>query len=297
MPPLVVNPRCLGGRIYTFRSETCQLPTNVIRQFFDSKQRVSVINAGDCRFYRLSELVVRMPGDTLGDVASLLEETLNVHRSVKQVVLCTKDGVVVAAVSREGEVDSKILATVSAALVYGGSSVLTHMKENVPTHLVHTTTIERILTIVQPHYQLVVVVSRGDDAGLEINQLVPTLQSLATRMELVMGSTRDFGKQTMLGRIVEQIPEVTQAILLTVEGLPLGSVGFSEEIEVAGIIGSLYANGLTYSDVTHTISIDTQSVKLVITRVDETRLLAVVCRGPDPDEIAQKIRLVLDGAI
>ena len=238
-----------------------------------------------------------MPGDTLGDVASLLEETLNVHRSVKQVVLCTKEGVVVAAVSREGEVDSKILATVSAALVWGGSSVLTHLKENVPTHLVHTTTIERILTIVQPHYQLVVVVSRGDDAGLEISQLVPTLQSLATRMELVMGSTRDFGKQTMLGRIVEQIPEVTQAILLTIEGLPLGSVGFSEEIEVAGIIGSLYANGLTYSDVTHTISIDTQSVKLVITRVDETRLLAVVCRGPDPDEIAQKILLVLDGAI
>ena len=238
-----------------------------------------------------------MPGDTLGDVASLLEETLNVHRSVKQVVLCTKEGVVVAAVSREGEVDSKILATVSAALVWGGSSVLTHLKENVPTYLVHTTTIERILTIVQPHYQLVVVVSRGDDAGLEISQLVPTLQSLATRMELVMGSTRDFGKQTMLGRIVEQIPEVTQAILLTVEGLPLGSVGFSEEIEVAGIIGSLYANGLTYSDVTHTISIDTQSVKLVITRVDETRLLAVVCRGPDPDDIAQKILLVLDGAI
>ncbi len=250
------------------------------------------------RVYEIKcKLVVRMPGDTLGDVASLLEETLKVHRSVKQVVLCTKEGVVVAAVSREGEVDSKILATVSAALVWGGSSVLTHMKENVPTHLVHTTTIERILTIVQPHYQLVVVVSRGDDAGLEISQLVPTLQSLATRMELVMGSTRDFGKQTMLGRIVEQIPEVTQAILLTVEGLPLGSVGFSEEIEVAGIIGSLYANGLTYSDVTHTISIDTQSVKLVITRVDETRLLAVVCRGPDPDEIAQKILLVLDGAI
>jgi predicted regulator of Ras-like GTPase activity (Roadblock/LC7/MglB family) len=237
-----------------------------------------------------------MPGDTLGDVASLLEETLKVHRSVKQVVLCTKEGVVVAAVSREGETDSKILATVSAALVWGGSSVLSHMKENVPTHLVHTTTIERILTIVQPHYQLVVVVSRGDDAGLELAQLVPIFQSLATRMELVMGSTRDFGKQTILGRIVEQVPDITQAILLTVEGLPLGSVGFSEEIEIAGIIGSLYANGLTYSDVTHTISVDTQSVKLVITRVDETRLLAVVCRGPEPDEIAQKIRLVLDGA-
>ncbi len=246
---------------------------------------------------RLSELVVRLIGDTLGEVASLLEETLKVHRSVKQVVLCTKEGVVVAAMSREGEADSKTLATVSAALIWGGSSVLTHMKEDLPTHLVHTTSIERVLTIVQPHYQLVVVLTRADDAGLNLSQLVSSFQSLATRMELVMGSTRDFGKQTILGRIVEQIPEVTQAILLTVEGLPLGSVGFGEEIEVSGIIGSLYANGLTYSDVTHTISVDTKSVKLIITRVDEARILAVVCRGPDSDDIAQRVRLVLDTSV
>ncbi|MHA1576464.1 MAG: hypothetical protein ACTSU3_03810 [Candidatus Thorarchaeota archaeon] len=238
-----------------------------------------------------------MPGDTLGDVASLLEETLEVHRSVKQVVLCTKEGVIVAALSRAGEADSKVLATVSAALVYGGSSVLSHIKEAHPSHLVHTTSIERILTIVQPHYQLVVVLTRADDAGVNLNKIVIAFQSLATRMELVMGSTRDFGKQTILGRIVEQIPEVTQAILLTVEGLPLGSVGFSDEIEVAGIIGSLYANGLTYSEVTHTISVDTNSVKLVITRVDETRLLAVVCRGPDPEEIANNVRFVLDSGV
>jgi len=93
------------------------------------------------------------------------------------------------------------------------------------------------------------------------------------------------------------LPEVTQAILLTVEGLPLGSVGFSEAIEVSGMIGSLYANGLTYSDVTHTISIDTTNLKLIITRVDETRILAVVCRGPDPDEISQRVRQVLDTTI
>jgi predicted regulator of Ras-like GTPase activity (Roadblock/LC7/MglB family) len=238
-----------------------------------------------------------MAGDTLGEVASLLEEALNVHRSVKQIVLCTKEGVVVAAVSRDGDADAKVLATVSAALVWGGSSTLTHLKHQPPTHLIHTTSIERILTIIQPHYQLVIVLTRADDAGLNLHQLVPAFQSLATRMELVMGSTRDFGEQTILGKIVEEVPEVTQAILLTVEGLPLGSVGFNDAIEVAGMAGSLYANGLTYSDVTHTISIDTPGLKLVITRVDESRLLAVVCRGPDPDIIAQKVRLVLDTAV
>ncbi|TFG32167.1 hypothetical protein EU527_10810 [Candidatus Thorarchaeota archaeon] len=235
-----------------------------------------------------------MPGDTLGEVASLLEETLKVHRSVKQVVLSTKEGVVVAAVSREGDADSKVLATVSAALLWGGSSTLSHLKQSRPTHIIHTTSIERILTIVQPHYQLVIVMSRADDAGINLVSLIPTFQSLATRMELVMGSTRDFGKQTILGMIVENIPEVTQAILLTVEGLPLGSVGFGDEIEVSGLIGSLFANGLTYSEVTHTISVDNERLKLIITRVDESRLLAVVCRGSNAEEIANKVQHVLD---
>ncbi|TFH00198.1 MAG: hypothetical protein E4H14_19930 [Candidatus Thorarchaeota archaeon] len=238
-----------------------------------------------------------MPGDTLGEVASLLEEALKVHRSVKQIVLCTKEGVVVAAVSKEGDTDPKILATVSAALVWGSSSTLSHLKHSRPTHLLHTTSIERVLTIIQPHYQLVAVLSRADDAGLNLSQLIPTFQSLATRMELVMGSTRAFGEQTILGKIIEQIPEVTQAVLLTVEGLPLGSVGLNDAIEISGMIAALYANGLTYSDVTHTISVDTPSLKLVITRVDESRLLAVVCGGPDSDEIAQKIRLVLDTTV
>ena len=245
-------------------------------------------------FFLLPALVVRMPGDTLGEVANLLEEALKVHRSVKQIVLCTKEGVVVAALSREGDADAKVLATVSAALVWGGSSTLTQLKHSLPTHLVHTTSIERILTIIQPHYQLVIVLSRADDAGLSLDEYIPTFQSLATRMELVMGSTRDFGEQTLLGKIVEQVPEVTQAILLTAEGLPLGSVGFNDAIEISGMIGSLYANGLTYSDVTSTISIDTPDLKLIIIRVDETRLLAVVCKGPNPEEIAKRVQSVLD---
>jgi len=242
-------------------------------------------------------VVNKMAGDTLGEVASLLEETLKVHRSVKQVVLCTKEGVVVAAVSRSGDVDSKTLATVSAALLWGGSTALSHLKQTRPAHIIHITKIEKILTIVQPHYQLVIVMSRADDAGINLTSLVPTFQSLATRMELVMGSTRDFGKQTILGMIVEQIPEVTQVILLTIEGLPLGSVGFGNDIEISGLLSSLFANGLTYSDMTHTVSIDTEAMKLVITRVDESRLLAVVCRGPNPEEIANKVQHVLDGAV
>jgi len=246
---------------------------------------------------RNNALVDAMPGETLREVATLLEETLKVHRSVKNAVLCTKEGVVVAAVARGGEIDPRIIATVSSALVWGGKSALHHLKSPGPTHLVHTTSIERILTIVQPHYHLIIIISRADDAGLNLDPLIPAFQSIATRMELVMSSTSAFGKQTILGRIVEEIPEVTQGALLTVDGLPLGSVGFKDEVEVAALIGGLFANGLTYSEVTDSISVDTAGLRLLITRVDETRLLAVVCPGPNPDDVAQKVRLILDGAV
>ncbi len=238
-----------------------------------------------------------MPGETLGEVATLLEETLKVHRSVKNAVLCTKEGVVVAAVARGSEVDSRVVATVSSALVWGGASALTHIKTSSPTHLIHTTTIERILTIVQPHYHLVVIISRADDAGLNLESLITAFKSLATRLELVMSSTIAFGKQTIIGSIVEEVPEITQCVLLTIEGLPLGSVGFKDEVEVAGLMGSLFANGLTYSNVTNSISVDSEAMKLLIIRVDESRLLAVVCPGHNSDEIAQKVRLLLDGEI
>ena len=237
-----------------------------------------------------------MPGETLGEVATLLEEALKVHRSVKNAVLCTQEGVVVAAVARGGEIDPRIIATVSSALVWGGNTALSHLKTSSPTHVIHTTVIERILTIVQPHYHLVVIISRADDAGLNLEPLIPAFQSLATRMELVMGSTAAFGKQTILGTVVEEIPEVTRGVLLTIDGLPLGSVGFKDEVEVAALISSLFANGLTYSEVTDTISVDTPGTRLLITRVDDARLLAVVCPGQNPNEIAQKVRLLLDGA-
>ncbi|MGQ4912285.1 MAG: hypothetical protein ACP6KW_08975 [Candidatus Thorarchaeota archaeon] len=238
-----------------------------------------------------------MADETLSEVASLLEQTLKVHRSVKKAILSTKEGVVVASVSREGDMDPRMLATVSAALVWGSMSTLNQLDESGPSYLVHTTSIERILVIVQPHYQLVVVLSRADDAGLNLEPLVTSFQSIATHMELVMSSTHTFGKQTILGSIVESIPEVSQAILLTCEGLPLGSVGFANETEVAGLVGALFANGLTYSDSTESITVESNGLKLIITRVDESRLLAVVCRGPRSSEIAQKVRRILDGAM
>lgn len=235
-----------------------------------------------------------MPRDTLQDITTLLEEALEVHRSVRCVVLSTKEGVVVAALSREEEFDAPVLATVSAAIVWGATTTLGQLGRGRPTHILHDTKIEKILTVIQPHYHLVVLISRADDAGIDVANLLPDFQSLATRMELVMGSTSTFGSQTILGQIVEEFSDITQALLLTTEGLPLGSVGFENHVEVAGLASSIFSNGLTFSKATNTITIGLEQVRLMVTKVDEQRLLVVVCRGLNAEELCVKVKLLLE---
>ena len=232
---------------------------------------------------------------TLAEVATLLEETLEIHKSVTHVVLSTKEGVVVASVCRENEMDSKIISTVAAALVWAGATALDSIGSSSPAYLVHSTAIERIITILQPNYLLAVIISKANDAGLDLSKILPTLQSLATRMELVMGSTSTFGQQTTLGRIVEELPEITQTMLLTQEGLPLGSVGFENTIELAGLASSIFSNGLTFSEQTEYISFAAGTTELMVVRVDENRLLLVACRDQNPAELASKVRNILDG--
>lgn len=230
-----------------------------------------------------------MAGDMLAQVADLLEETLQVHKAVKNAVLCTREGVVVAAVSKHEDIDPRLLATVSAALAWAGNSALGHIDQSTPSHLIHSTRIENILTILQPHYQLVVVVTRGNDLSFDVSKHLPELQSLATRIELLMSSHSEFSKETLLGNIVEAIPEITQVMLLTLDGLPLGSVGFDDEVEIAGLIGSIFANGLTFSDSTEYIFVNSEKTDFLVYQVDEKRLLAVVCHGPHPDDLARKV--------
>jgi len=189
--------------------------------------------------------------------------------------------------------DARLLATVSAALTWAGATALGNIGNPSPTALVHSTRIERIVTLLQPNYQLVIVVSRADDADLDFPASIPSFQSIATRMELVMSSTSAFGQQTILGRVLEKIPEITQAMLLTEEGLPLGSVGLDHSIEMAGLASSIFSNGLTFSDETEYITFTSGNTELMVTRVDETRLLLVVCRGEDPENLATMVREVL----
>jgi predicted regulator of Ras-like GTPase activity (Roadblock/LC7/MglB family) len=238
-----------------------------------------------------------MPGEILGEVANLLEEALNSHSSIRAVVLCTREGVVVASVSRDDEIDPTLLSTVSAALVWASITTMGNVGSAKPTYLIQSTPVVRILTVLQHHFQLVVVISRADDSGILLEKLVPNFQSIGTRVEILMSSREGFKTGTVLGRIVEAIPDISQAMVLTSEGLPISSVGFQNDIEMAALIGSIFANGLTYSDLTDTIYISSNENNVIVQRIDEQRLLAVVCKGDDSEKVCVQVRNIIENGV
>ena len=235
--------------------------------------------------------------ETLREITDLLEETMAVHKSVRSSVLSTKEGIVVAAASKDDHLDPYVIATVNAALVWAGTTTFEHLDRLVPTYLLHSTPIEQILTILQPHYQLIIVVSKADDEGFNLIESIPTFQSIATRMELVMAASGGTEREFILEKVVESIPEITKAMLVTLDGLPVNSVGFEGHIEIAGLIGSIFANGLTFSEKTESITINSDKISLFIIKVDEQRLLVVVLPSPKYVSLCQKIKKLIQDTL
>ncbi|MHA1960219.1 MAG: hypothetical protein ACW99U_08315 [Candidatus Thorarchaeota archaeon] len=234
-----------------------------------------------------------MAGDTLTQVTGLLKEALDVHGSVMHVVLSTGEGVVVAAVSREEEIGPHILSTVSAAITWAGTTILSQMSSDHPLQYQHSTEKHLILSLIQTNYQLVVVFEKHKKYEDTVGDSLSTLQSLATRIELVMGSSPEFRDESILGRIVKAIPEIGQAMLITAEGMPVRSVGFGDQTETAALAGSMFANGLTLSQTTDWLLMNTNDVNLFISRVDDARLLVVVVRGEESAGVIQRIKSFL----
>ncbi len=234
-------------------------------------------------------MVLAMPEDTLAQIAGLLEEAINVHECVRNIVVCTTEGVVVAAVSKDERIEPSMLATVSAALMWASQSALHHVGGSLPTHLIHDTRLERILVLLQPHYQLVLVLSKSVEAGFNLEEALPVFHSVATRVEILIGSSETLKHEDLLGTVVTAIPEIKEAMLVTLDGLPLATVGFKEHIEVAALAGSIFANGLTYSGHTRSISISADRVNFIVLKVDDNRLLVAVCRGDDPASLCKKL--------
>ncbi|UCE09560.1 MAG: hypothetical protein JSW61_11390 [Candidatus Thorarchaeota archaeon] len=238
-----------------------------------------------------------MAGETLTQVTGLLQDVLDIHEYVNHVVLSTKEGVVVAAVARKEEISPHILSTVAAAITWAGASMLTQVGSERPMQYHHSTDKHLILSLIQDNYQLVVVFEKHYGFEKVIDDNLPVLQSLATRVELLMGSSPEFREETILGKIVKAIPEISQAMLITSEGMPVGSVGFRNQIEAAALAGSMFANGLTLSQTTDWLVMNTNEVRLIIARVDDARLLVVIARGDASARVVQRIKDFLDAGI
>ncbi|MHA1636918.1 MAG: hypothetical protein ACTSUB_02780 [Candidatus Thorarchaeota archaeon] len=219
-----------------------------------------------------------MASDTLAEVTNLLEETLNLDKTIQSVVLCSREGVVVASVSQIDTFNPGMLATISAAMAFASTSTISLIGESKPTYIQLCTSIERIILIVQPKYQLVVI-SSLDQPDSVVDKLIAKLESIAVRVEILMGGHGLFSGETILEKIVKVIPEIKQAMILTNEGLPVEAVGIEKSIEMGALIGSIYANGLTYSQGTDSISISGDNITILLNRIDETRLLVVLFRG------------------
>lgn len=238
-----------------------------------------------------------MAGEILAEVANLLEDALQLHSSLRGVILCTREGVVVASLSRDETIDPTILSTISAALVWASTTTMENISGHKPTHLIHDAGVNRVLIVLQHQYQLVNVISKADDAGLTIIDLIESLHAIGTRIEILMRSTKSFGSGTILGKIVEAIPSVSQAMVLTTEGLPIGSIGVKNDIEVAALLGSIFANGLTYSQSTDGIVIGSKELDIIIQKLDDKRLLAVVLKGEEPEKISERIKEIVQAGI
>ncbi len=225
-------------------------------------------------------------------VTELLGTALESHVAIKDAVLCTQEGVIVAAASKHQDLDPRIIATVSAAIAWVGRTTLEKVTASTPTHVTLVTPHNQVLILVQANYYIILVISNDESTPFVLSEHIQLLKSLAAQIELLMTTDPEFVTANILGRVVQSIPGVIGVMLLTIDGLPLGSVGFEDDIEIAGLVGSLFANGLTFSKHTDHILLESETNNLLIVRVDEKRLLAVTYRNGTPDTCEQIIDTV-----
>lgn len=233
-------------------------------------------------------LVITMTEEILAKVAQLLQDVLENDETIDHVVLCTNEGIVVAAVSRVADVDPNMLSTISAAINSAGVTTLNQIGLERPEYLVHVMEGRTVLTVIQSYFSIVTVYNANPmQAGFR--EKIAGLNSVLLRVELLFSSHKELREESLLARILTISPQIKHALLLTVDGLPLGSVGFEDTVKLAGLISSIFANGMTLSMDTEVLSIGHGSGQLMITKIDDTRLLAVLISDPHFDEVYSKI--------
>ncbi len=241
--------------------------------------------------------VFEMTLETLGEVASWLQELLESDTRIIHVILSTNEGIVVTAVSKQPGLDPQILSTVSAAINSASSTTLNQIGAPSPEYLIHTMSDQTVITVIQSYFSLIVVYGIEFHSSMQIETIVAQLNSLLLRIELLISSSTNLSEESLLTRILAVSPKIKHALLLTADGLPLSSVGFGDTIKLAGLVSSIFANGMTLSMDTEILSIGYESGRLIIIKIDDSRLLAVLCSEPGCDDVVYKIQTFLETSI
>ncbi len=234
--------------------------------------------------------------DTLSRLYTLLSESLDIHPGITNAILSTREGAVVASVSRVSETDPRLLATVTAATLWAGNNILSKIRATEMEYLLQVTETETVLTVIQSHYCMTFVFEQTRDQ-LDIPSILSHLRSIVTRVELIMATERGPPVERLIDNLVKNILQITQAILLTQDGLPLSSVGLKNETETAAQIASIFANSRTFSESTSHTIISSQNIDLLIVRIDDNRLLAVICKGNSGMQIIDSVLQVVNSSL
>ena len=180
----------------------------------------------------------------------------------------------------------------SAALFWAGTTALSYLSESKATYFSIETPDDRIIAILQPNYHLVIITKAGKPET-DLEPIIPQLQSIAVRIEILMSANDLVPTETTLDKIVKAIPEIQQAMILTTEGLPVEAVGFENNIEIAALAGSIFANGLTFSQVTESVTITAEGIAILVNRIDQQRILIVSFRGSQALDSCKRVKNLL----
>ncbi len=234
-----------------------------------------------------------MAEKTLESVNSILDEIISSYAAVQGCLVCTKEGEVISHAFRESELEPTRLSTVAAALMYSGRTAYSQMFNADPSVIIQATSFEYYLLFRQEDFSLVVILTKDLVEDNDLEPFIHDFNEYATSIQSQLLSISTYEKNTLLGELFSEVSKIKQALLLTVEGLPLASRGFQDETEISAVLSAIYANCQTLSMLTEFIVIEGDKDRIIIFKVDDKRLLALVSAGESLGIIINQVKRVL----
>ncbi|MEM2143447.1 MAG: hypothetical protein QXS20_02930 [Candidatus Thorarchaeota archaeon] len=225
-----------------------------------------------------------------------MREAMITYPGITRVLLCNREGIVITAIHRDTEIDPRPIATVSAATAWAASSLLLHLGKKGPNHILLVNHQESLVVLLEPDCYLVFLLdTRASPPGVEMMSYVARLHTLAERVQEIVCSQIGPVQRDLATLISQRIPEAEHVMVLTADGLPLSSLNLPDDIEVAALAGSAFANGITFSEQTDHLIMGSENMTVLVARLDSSRLLLVAGAGLGRPGVIQRTLMIARG--